>query len=301
MKNISKKIKFKKFPKTSFISHDVDTLQKYYTYKSKLNRLRKNFLSVFNKTKNIVKTVRKFFDYRRDPYWMFDEFYEIEKKYNIISSYYILLDDKEKIMKYNYKLLLKLLKKLNVRNNEIGFHAGIETCNSSTKFENELKNYKKLINREKDNIGCRQHYLKFDVKKTWDIQNEVGINYDTSLAFPERVGFRAGTSKPFKVFSLVKNKEINLWEIPLIVMDVSLLSSKYMNLTVDEALNKVKKIIDIVDKYNGVFSLLIHNSVFFDYSEDWIFYYEKILKILERNNFNNKSGLQIVDMYNTHI
>lgn len=297
LKGISKKIKFKNFPKISFISHDVDNLQKYYFFSKKMKHFIKGLFLDFKKKKNLLQLIKEYFNYKEDPYWMFDKFLEIEKKYNIISSYYLLLDDNEKIMKYNYKLLLKLLKKLNARNNEIGFHAGIETSNNSVKLENELENFKKLTNKEKVSLGCRQHYLKFDVKNTWDIQYDAGIKYDTSLAFPERVGFRAGTSKPFKVFSLERNIELDLWEIPLTAMDVTLLGSKYMNLSNNEAFNKVKELIDIVNKYNGVFNFLIHNSIFSDYSHDWILYYKQILENIYNSKVVNKTGIEIIDLY----
>jgi len=54
-------------------------------------------------------------------------------------------------------------------------------------------------------------------------------------------------------------------EIPLIVMDTSLSSGKYMRLDREEALQKVCELMDETEKFNGVFTLLWHNTSFSDY------------------------------------
>ena len=98
----------------------------------------------------------------------------------------------------------------------------------------------------------------FDPKKTWAILNANGIKYDLSLGYPEMPGFRCGICYPFKTFDIVKKKKLDLIEIPLIVMDVSILD--YLK-EVDFDL-QLKKILNNVKKYNGVLNVLWHNDQF---------------------------------------
>ena len=71
-------------------------------------------------------------------------------------------------------------------------------------------------------------------------------------------GFRCGICYPFKTFDIVKKKKLDLIEIPLIVMDVSILD--YLK-EVDFDL-QLKKILNNVKKYNGVLNVLWHNDQF---------------------------------------
>ena len=63
----------------------------------------------------------------------------------------------------------------------------------------------------------------FDVRNTWKILEENKIQYDLTLGYPEMPGFKCGICYPFHVFDIVNKKKLNLIEIPLIIMDVSLM------------------------------------------------------------------------------
>ena len=98
----------------------------------------------------------------------------------------------------------------------------------------------------------------FDVRNTWKILEENKIQYDLTLGYPEMPGFKCGICYPFHVFDIVNKKKLNLIEIPLIVMDVTLLD--YLkNHNFD---NELDKIISSIKKYNGTLNVLWHNDQF---------------------------------------
>jgi len=129
-------------------------------------------------------------------------------------------------------------------------------------------------------LGVRMHYLRFQVPSTWKLLSKVGFKYDTTFGYPDMPGFRNGMCHPFKPYDLNEDREIDILEIPLIVMDTTLYG--YMNISPVEAYELIKRLIDITEKYSGVITILWHNNTFDEvrYGE-WSKLYEKILKYLK--------------------
>jgi hypothetical protein len=147
--------------------------------------------------------------------------------------------------------------------------------------------------------GCRQHYLRFRVPYTWRFQERANLLYDTTLSFADAEGFRCGTCFPFRPYDLLDNKVLNIWEIPLIVMEESLHSKDYRAYSPEQGLEITKKLINTVKKHKGVFTLLYHNSSF-DYTrkewDGWKDTYEKTMKYLYEGNCLGASGREIINM-----
>ena len=74
----------------------------------------------------------------------------------------------------------------------------------------------------------------------------------------------------------------NLWIHPMIMMDCTVGDKKYMNLSEDEGLDAVKKLIDNTRQHNGEATILFHNSVFCDGSYDYEKLYKGIITELEK-------------------
>jgi hypothetical protein len=105
-------------------------------------------------------------------------------------------------------------------------------------------------------ISCgRQHFLRFDVPTTWQIWEDNKMEWDSSLCFTEKQGFRCGTCYEFSTFNIKTRQKLKLKENPLLVMDGNINNNK-------ENVEKVIKIKDTVKKFNGNFLLLWHNSSF---------------------------------------
>ena len=152
---------------------------------------------------------------------------------------------------------------------EIGMHPGYDTFANISKMMDSLQNLNFIL----DKIGInpvkktRQHYLRWDARCTPSLLEEVKIKEDSTLGFPDFVGFRNGTSHPFKLLCLNSQKVLSVTEVPLIMMEVSLLSDNCMGVN---NLNEANMYVDMIKlrikSVGGTFTLLWHNS---NFHEEW--------------------------------
>lgn len=142
---------------------------------------------------------------------------------------------------------------------EIGLHGSPESAFNSSILAEELKTLRDI---GFDPIGFRTHYLHFDYQESFTILENAGIKYDSTLGYWESIGFRAGISFPFYPFNIEENRPFRVLEIPLIVMDTTLHSTKAMNLNAREIWRTLKRLIDMAEKYQSHLSLLWHNTTF---------------------------------------
>ncbi|MHA1408576.1 MAG: DUF7033 domain-containing protein [Candidatus Heimdallarchaeaceae archaeon] len=161
------------------------------------------------------------------------------------------------------------------------------------RMSDDIKSLEHIFQTE---IICgRAHFLLFDIKKSFDIYEKNGIKLDTSGGFADRVGFRFGTCKPFKPFNFEGRKTYEVIEVPLIVMDGTLKSENYMNLTPKEGFMKISALTKKVRKYNGIFTILWHNTSFFAGGwENWEWVYHGVIKNAVKNNFEFVTSKDII-------
>jgi uncharacterized protein DUF7033 len=130
---------------------------------------------------------------------------------------------------------------------------------------------------------CRQHYLRFSYSRTWQVQAENGIHIDSTLGFAETEGFRNGSCHPFLPYDLDTDTVLPIWEIPLIVMDGTL--AYYRGISADKAMDVITPLVDAVNKYCGMASILFHNTSF-DAHEfpGWSKVFEETVSKLKKDN-----------------
>jgi len=224
-------------PTTYTLTHDIDVLLKYPSFykflrgfgnillyqKDKINKFVKhttNYIKIIQgKTKDPYDTFYWLLNVNNSKikqkiiYWLsgglthFEGFFEINdpKVQSIISLG----------RKFGYK---------------IGLHPSYNTLNDKSMMETELK---KLCEISKENISdFRQHFLRFDIKKTGKIVNELGAKTESSLGFRDRIGFRCGTGFPYRLYSFETESAYNFLEIPLVVMDIAAMREADWNSTV---------------------------------------------------------------------
>ena len=74
--------------------------------------------------------------------------------------------------------------------------------------------------------GIRQHFLLFDKDRTPFEQLKAGFQYDSTLGYRDICGYRCGTGFPYSWFNLFMDGNDNFLEVPLIVMDSSMVDRK---------------------------------------------------------------------------
>lgn len=276
------------------LTHDVDAL-----YISKQVAVKKTLSSLkrykFKKALDTFKVVFSRINKKWNPLWNFEEIIELEKKYNVKSTFYFLADSRNKFnSNYSIESLKAELNSISKNGWEIGLHGSYDAYDNLDQIRKEKEKLEQILGKEI--ISYRNHYLRFKTPGTWELFAKAGFKYDTTFGYADMVGFRNGTCHPFKPFNLNTNKEINILEIPLTIMDGTLFD--YMKLSIEGAWEITKLLIDRVEKYNGIITILWHNTSF-----DNIFrqglkgFYEKILEYCYKKNAWMTNGKEIWEHY----
>jgi len=142
---------------------------------------------------------------------------------------------------------------------ELGVHPGYHTFRDRARLEEEVAELRRALGLAAP--GGRQHYLRWS-PDTWLDWEACGLGYDSSLGFAEALGFRSGTALPYRPWSLEENRELDLIELPLILMDCA--AVKYMRLALAEGLARIRKVVERIARTGGVFTMLWHNAPLLD-------------------------------------
>lgn len=262
-----------------FLSHDIDHLTAPFHKRIKMCLNHKKLSNLFY-----------------DP-WNIGRLLSYEKKLNIKATYYFRNSESGYNINLHKKKLKFLGSEIKKLNGNIGYHYRYSALEDGIK-ESRIFELERLLDI-KINSG-RQHFLRIKIDKTFNLIKNTKIMVDSSGGFNDRIGFRFGTSWPFKPFCFSKKKEYDLYEIPLLIMDGTLAGPKTMNLTVDEGLSKIKKFEKLIEEHGGVLSVLWHNSSFdVDYWSKWQGSYERILDIIKKSKLNSYTDKEIIEfLYN---
>jgi len=261
------------------MTHDVDEPLRYfstYRFAKEIGRdFLKNgkYLEPFSKMKEFISIKLKLKD---DIFNTFDYMIEKEKDANVKAYYFFMGEGTNLTYDDNYDInapfVKNIAKKILSNSNVIGIHPSFNTYNNSKQFAREKRMIEDSFNIT---IDCgRQHYLRFEVPTTWQIWNDNGMKWDSTLSYADKEGFRCGVCYEFSVFNFLTRQKLTLKEKPLIVMEASF-TIYQSHLDLGEILKNIKEVIDLVKKYNGEFVFLWHNGSFL---EDWHReFYEKVL------------------------
>jgi len=193
-----------------------------------------------------------------DPFDTFDLQRKYQKKYNLHPVYFILFgmygrfDKNINFRNGRFRRLVKWLADYA----EIGLHPSYNTVNNPKLLKEELENLEDLL--KKDITRSRQHFLRLNLPDTYQNLIENDILDDYTMGFAALPGFRAGICDTYHFYDLELDVETKLRLHPFAVMDGTL--RDYLNLTPEDATNKIKKLIAEVKKVNGTFISLWHNE-----------------------------------------
>ena len=137
---------------------------------------------------------------------------------------------------------------------EMGVHPGYSTFRSPARLADEVQRFRKAVHNSE--IGGRQHYLRWS-PETWADWEHCGLAYDSTVGFPDCVGFRAGTCVPYFPWLCKHDRMSAVFEIPLVVMDGTLVD--YMKLSPEQSVDVVRNLVRRCAVVGGVFTLLWHN------------------------------------------
>lgn len=218
----------------------------------------------------------------KSPYRNFSEIMDLEEKYGAQSSFYFLATDADiKRIRYDIEEFREDLGRIVDRGWEVGLHGGYYAYNDLEAISREKERIEKVAGRTV--TGYRNHYLRFRVPDSWIDLAKAGFRYDTTLGYNDAIGFRNGMCHPFRpVDRHNAGVMLDILEIPLAIMDVTLFSSMK---TYDEALAASKRMVDVVESLHGVITLNWHSNNFnCPFREPWERMYEDLLKYCADKN-----------------
>lgn len=216
--------------------------------------------------RNYVASLRG--DYSLDPMrstvdWMMDV---NEKAGNRMAFYFVAewTHDRDTRVRLDSRRMRSLLREIHQRGHEIGLHPGYQTYRTPDAFARSTATLRRVMAEERveqEEIGGRQHYLRFDVRSTPQLWEANGLAYDSSLAYAENIGFRCGTSREYPMFDLVTRTPLKLRQRPLILMEVTVLGQSYMGMPYDDdALALMLHYKRVCHQFGGRFTILWHTS-----------------------------------------
>jgi hypothetical protein len=279
------------------LTHDVDSIKgkSFFRYLFWLGYAALHINPVL--FRNSIKKIKYFMSLPEDPHFSFLPFAGLEERYGFKSTFFLMslpffLGKEGRRYSLNNAKLRLACRDLSQRGWEIGIHPTRKSHKNEAALRIEKDRLLSFLDIPGARLGVRNHYLKASFPETWRIQENVGILYDSSVGFSSRPGFPAGTCRPYQPFDLINNRSIDLWELPLSLMDGSVSG------TTDEIVNTCKEIAEECFRRKGVFVLLWHSNRFHpsEYPE-FEKAYRKICEYFAYRGCTGFTAREIVDKY----
>lgn len=105
---------------------------------------------------------------------------------------------------------------------------------------------------------ARLHYIHLRLPTTYQQLIKLGVFNDWSMGYPETIGFRAATSKPYTWFDLSNETATALIIHPFCVMDVT--CKNYLNLTRAQSIDQIQLLKQKIQLLEGDFCFVFHNE-----------------------------------------
>ena len=257
------------------VSHDVDS-PSLYGFKSwpTIGRmmaghlLKSRDISAFL-TAPYVKLATRSQLHNADPCNTFDWLMDVSEANNLQSAFYFICGgDHPKDADYQpeHPVVRNLMRRIHERGHEIGLHPSYSTFQQPELIKQQADRLRRICAEEgieQTQWGGRMHYLRWEQPVTMRAWADAGMNYDSTLGYADRPGFRCGTCHEYPAFDPVAQEELSLRIRPLVVMECSVIDNAYLGLGVTEsAKDKMTQLKAYCQQVDGTFSLLWHNSYF---------------------------------------
>ena len=197
-----------------------------------------------------------------DPNWRFVTICDEERRRDASSTFFVLAghrDPHDGAAPETYEQLRpRLVETIRSAGGEIGLHGSYTTAITPARLAEERD---RLVELAGPVAGHRYHYLHFD-----PLQHLVAVDrlfrYDTSLGFADGIGFRAGIARPFHPWDFEAERPLDLVEVPLAVMDVTLAEERYLGLSPEAAWPLLERLLDQAADHGAGFAVLWHPDRF---------------------------------------
>jgi hypothetical protein len=215
-----------------------------------------------------------------DPNWRFDHIVSLEKRVGVRSTFFVLVGhnhpadgpEPEVYERLRPRLVATVLE----GGMEVGLHGSYTAAEDPARLAKEKSALEALAGPVR---GQRYHYLRVDPHRNLVPLEELGFAYDSTLGHAGGVGFRAGIAHPFRPWSLEEDRPLELIEVPLAMMDVTLAEERYLGLSAAAAKERLATLLDWAAENGGGFAILWHTDRFDPWTaRGWDRLYEWIIR-----------------------
>ncbi|MFN0276091.1 MAG: DUF7033 domain-containing protein [Chitinophagales bacterium] len=268
-----------------FLTHDIDSVYgavgDNYKYLLKHGRIGVLLQLIFN-------------HYLKNPdYLLLDKIMDIEDAHDVKSTFFWLVHygmGSPKIKNADYHIDEKKIKVVRTKIYERGFVSALHKSISSDSHAKEMQ-------RLGDHLleVNRNHYLQIELPEGFNGMENSELKLDSTMGFPERIGFRNNYGLPFQPFKIKARRAYNFLEVPLNIMDTTL--KFYQNKNSSQSRNYIFNFLE-KHKQNAVITILWHNNYFFDFSDiGWVDLYKEVLQFIRQNEFTAVVPAQILEEF----
>ncbi len=199
-----------------------------------------------------------------DPNWRFEQIVAEERRRGAQGSTFFVMaahhDAHDGAAPETYdRLRPRLVETLLETGAEVGLHGSYTAAEDPGRLAAEKQSLEQLAGPI---AGQRYHYLRADPHRNLVPLADLGLAYDTTLGFPDAVGFRAGIAHPFRPWSFEREAPLDLVEVPLAAMDATLAEERYLGLAAKRAEPQLMGLLDWAAEHGGAFAILWHPDRF---------------------------------------
>ena len=199
-----------------------------------------------------------------DPNWRFEQILAEERRRGATgSSFYVIAshhDPHDGAAADEYgRLRPRLVETLLEAGGEVGLHGSYTAADDAARLAAEKHKLEALAGPI---TGHRYHYLRVDPHRNFAPLADLRLRYDTTLGFPDALGFRAGIARPFRPWNFEREEPLDLIEVPLAAMDATLAEERYLGLAAKRAEPQLMQLLDRAAEFGGAFAVLWHPDRF---------------------------------------
>jgi hypothetical protein len=203
---------------------------------------------------------------RRDPFARLDGICEIEREMGARSTFFFMPEHRYRLDgrdgRYYSRALRDAVTTVIDHGAEIGLHATTQAVLSARALAGQRLHLQEVAGVSVE--GVRYHNLLLRVPDTLEHLEQAGLRFDSTMGYAALHGFRSGTAWPHRLYSLKRDRSLDVIEVPLVAMDTTFASKRYQGLLPDRALPAIQAALGGIAESGGAASLLWHNSAFDD-------------------------------------
>lgn len=203
-----------------------------------------------------------------DPFNTFEWIMDLSDQHSLNSAFYFICgrtSNMDADYEPEHPAIRRLMRRIHERGHEIGLHPSYRTYQKPELIAREARRLRIILAEEnihQDEIGGRMHYLRWEQPTTLRAWADAGMDYDSTLSYADRPGFRCGTCYEYPAFDPVAGEPLSLRVRPLVVMEGSVTEACYLGLGIGEAaLAKFVQLKNCCRVVQGCFTVLWHNSL----------------------------------------